>query len=333
MEKVVPRCGVGMILGKFLPPHAGHQFLVQFGLNFVERLYVLVCSIKREPIPGTLRYEWMRELHPEAQVIHVDKELPQEPEEHPHFWKLWRESVCEAVGEPIDFVFASEDYGHRLAAELNSTFVPVDIGRNALPVSGTAIRENPFDHWRELPACVRSYFVKRVCLFGPESTGKSTLSRDLAAHFGTVFVPEFARGWLDPQQGVCTLEDIPVIARGQLAAEDALAREANRVLFCDTDLLLTTIWSDVFFQQCPEWVSKAADSRTYDLYLLLDIDVPWVDDAQRFLPQRRKEFFDRCQALLDDRRRPYVVIRGSWEERFTAAVKAVSRLIERTQSK
>ena len=320
-----------MILGKFLPPHAGHQFLVQFGLNFVRRLHVLVCSIDREPIPGTLRYEWMRELFPHANVIHIDKELPQEPQEHPRFWELWRDAVSDAVGEPIDYVFASENYGHRLAAELEATFVPVDVGRSVLPVSGTAIRENPYRHWSHLPACVQSHFVKRVCVFGPESTGKSTLARDLADHFETVYVPEFARGWLDPKQGVCEFADIPVIARGQIAAEDALARRANRVLFCDTDLLLTTIWSDVFFQQCPEWVSKEADARTYDLDLLLDVDVPWVDDQQRFLPNRRREFFDRCEAALSERQRPYVIVRGDWHTRFETACAAVARLFDEAE--
>lgn len=323
MEKT----GRGLILGKFLPPHAGHQYLVQFAQHFVEHLTVLVCSIEREPIPGKLRYEWMRELFPQARVIHITDELPQEPSEHPRFWDLWRETVLRAAGGPIDFIFASEEYGQRLAAEVGATFIPVDPGRELVPVSGTAIRSQPLANWQYIPECVRPYFVQRVCTFGPESTGKSTLARDLAAHFQTVHVSEFARGLLDPKQGVCAASDIPLIARGQAAAEDALARRANRVLFCDTDLLTTTIWSDVLFGDCPEWIRQAAEQRTYDLYLLLDVDVPWVDDRQRYLPHARQEFFDRCREALESRGRPYVVIRGDWQKRFAAACDAVERLL------
>jgi HTH-type transcriptional repressor of NAD biosynthesis genes len=315
-----------MILGKFMPPHAGHEYLVQFARGFVNRLTVLVCSLESEPIPGELRCQWMRELFPDVRVVHVTEDLPQTPAEHPRFWDIWRRVVRQAVGEPIDYVFASEDYGHRLAAELDATFVPVDLSRTHVPISAAQIRASPLAHWEFIPACVRPYFVRRVCLFGPESTGKSTLAAQLAAHYRTVHVPEFARGWLDPKQGVCAAEDIPIIARGQLAAEDALARQANRLLLCDTDLLLTTIWSDVLFGDCPSWIRELAASRHYDLYLLLDIDAPWIDDAQRFLAHRRQEFFDRCRTLLDRTGRPYVTIRGPWPARFAQACEAVDRL-------
>lgn len=319
--------GHGLILGKFLPPHAGHQHLVQFAQQFCNRLTVLVCTLEREPIPGNLRYAWMRELFPAARVVHVTDEVPQEPSEHPQFWDIWRELVMRYAGEPIDYVFASEDYGHRLAQEVGAQFIPVDPRREAVSVSGTAIREQPLAHWRYLPTCVRPYFVKRVCVFGPESTGKSTLARDLASHFQTVHVPEFARSLLDIKQGVCDASDIPLIARGQLAAEEALARRSNRLLICDTDLLTTTVWSEVLFGDCPAWIREAARKQRYDLTLLLDVDVPWVDDQQRYLPHARQEFFARCQAALETARRPYRIIRGAWPERFEQARDFVQQLL------
>ena len=223
MEKT----GHGLILGKFLPPHAGHQYLVHFAQNFVERLTVLVCSLDREPIPGQLRYAWMRELFPQARIVHVTDELPQEPSEHPQFWDMWRTVVLDAAGEPIDYVFASEDYGHRLAPKLGRRSSPSIRAAKSFPSRARRFATRPLTHWQYIPECVRPYFVKRVCIFGPESTGKSTLARDLAAHFDTVYVPEFARGLLDPKQGVCDASDIPLIARGQAAAEDA-ARAAGQ---------------------------------------------------------------------------------------------------------
>ena len=99
-----------------------------------------------------------------------------------------------------------------------------------------------------------------------------------------------------PQARRLRSDDIPVIARGQLAAEASLARRANRLLVCDTDLLTTVVWSEFLFGSCPPWIREQAGRTHYDLTLLLDVDVPWVDDSQRFLPHRRHEFFAACRA-------------------------------------
>jgi NadR type nicotinamide-nucleotide adenylyltransferase len=316
-----------MLLGKFLPPHLGHVYLVEFAGGFVDELTVVVCSLRREPIPGELRHRWMRELFPCHHVVHLTDELPQEPREHPDFWDLWRASLTRVLPGRPDYVFASEDYGWRLAEVLGGRFIPVDRARAAVPVSGTAIRTDPRAHWDYLPRCVRPYFLRRVCVFGPESTGKSTLAAQLAAHFGTVVVPEYARTLLEAQDGRLGPEDIPHIARGQAASEEALARNARGLLVCDTDVLTTLIWSETLFGNCPDEVRAEADRRTYDLYLLLDVDVPWVSDPVRYLPDDRRGFLERCRRELERRRRPYVVVGGDWEQRFTAARGAVERLL------
>jgi len=317
------------MLGKFLPPHAGHRYLADFARNYCDELTILVCTLQQEPIDGALRYAWMRRIFPDCRVVHITDDVPQTPAEHPEFWAIWRALVLGAMPEGVDLVFASEDYGFKLAEVLNAEFVPVDPGREMMPVSGTALRENPLKYWRYIPDEVRPYYLKRVCVFGPESTGKSTLSADLARHFDTLYVHEYARPLLDYKDGRCDYADIERIARGQAAAEDALALRANRVLFCDTDALTTTIWSDVFFGKCPDWVLEEAERRTYDLYLLLDVDVPWIDDAQRNLGEAdaRRAFFARCKQALDERGRPYVHIYGPWAERFARAVAAVEQCL------
>lgn len=316
-----------MILGKFMPPHAGHVYCIEFARRFVDRLTVLVCSIEAEPIPGAMRFEWVKELFPECDVIHVTDENPQEPSDHEDFWPIWKETIRRRLPTGPDYVFASEEYGQPLAELLESKFIPVDIGREVVPISGTEIRERPLMHWNYLPVPVKPYYVKRVSIFGPESTGKTTLARRLAQHFQTVWVPEFARGLLDLKGGHCDVEDIPLIARGQRAATEALARQANRVLFCDTDVTTTTIWSDVLFATIPDWIAEEAVRESFDLTLLLDVDVPWVDDEQRFLPHLRQEFFARCEAALIENGRRYHVIRGDWDQRFEEAVALVSRLL------
>ena len=328
------RGGTGLILGKFMPPHRGHLFLINFARHYVEHLTVLVCSIEREPIPGELRYQWMLDACPGVNLVHVTDELPQEPADHPDFWTLWHDRIRQTMPIGPDYVFASEAYGWKLADVLGAQYIPVDHARTVNPVSGTLIRNDPMRYWDAMAECVRPHYLKRVCLFGPESTGKSTLAEQLARHFHTVYAWEYARPLLDFNNGVASPDDIPKIARGQLATEDALATRANRVLFCDTDLITTSIWSDVLFGNCPQWINDEADRRHYDLYLLLDVDTPWVDDSQRFFsrPAQRRLFFERCRHELEKRKRPYVLIRGGWDARLKQAIEAVDKLISKPVS-
>jgi len=285
-------------------------------------------DVRDEPIPSALRFAWMRELFPTCNVVHLLDENPQDPSEHPAFWEIWRRSLERVLPARPDYVFASESYGPKLADVLGARFVPVDPGRAIMPISGTAVRVDPLGNWRCLPECVRPHFAKRVCIFGPESTGKSTLTARLAQHFQTVAVPEYARTLIELQRGEVHAEDMLRIVRGQLASEDALARKANRLLFCDTDPLTTSIWSEVLFGACDESVLLEANRRPYDLTLLLDVDVPWVADAVRYLPEQRRSFFERCREELERRRRPYRVIRGTWEQRWESAVQAVQQLLQ-----
>jgi NadR type nicotinamide-nucleotide adenylyltransferase len=310
-----------------MPPHLGHVYLVDFARHYCDDLTVVVGSLASESIPGRLRFDWMVELFPTVRVVHLMDELPQDPSEHPDFWALWQSSLQRVVGHAVDFVFASETYGTRLAEVLNARFVPVDIDRSVVPISGMAVRDNPLRHWQYLPDCVRPYFVKRVCLCGPESTGKSTLSMQLAQAFHTVAVPEYARSLLMTQGGRVGEEDMPVIARGQVASEDALARRANRVLICDTDALTTAVWSEALFGRCSDAVHDVATGRRYDLTLLLDVDVPWVADSVRYLPDHRASFRERLERALTEAGRSYELVRGPWAERLATAHRAVAELL------
>jgi HTH-type transcriptional regulator, transcriptional repressor of NAD biosynthesis genes len=323
------RSGTGLILGKFMPPHLGHRYLVDFGRHYVRHLTVLVCTRRCEPIDGALRWRWMREMFPQAdtRLVHLTDDLPQTPDEHPDFWSIWRDAIVRHVPTGPDYVFACEAYGFRLAEELGARYIPVDAQRSLVPVSATAICRDPMAHWDYLPDCVRPHYVRRICLVGPESTGKTTLARRLARHYRTVWVAEHARCLLDHKAGVCEPGDIELIARGQVASEQALARQANRLLICDTDPLLTCVWSEVLFGRCPAWLEDLAAARRYELYLLLDVDVPWVNDGQRYLPHARQDFLARCVERLERLDRPYVRLDGHWDRRLARAIQAIDRLV------
>lgn len=173
----------------------------------------------------------------------------------------------------------------------------------------------------------------KICLFGPESTGKSTLAKNLAASFGTAFAAEYAHEHISARDGEIALADISQIAAGQVQAERRAEAEARNVLFCDTDLLTTTIWSDRLFGECPGWIRTAAELQHYDLYLLMDVDAPWVDDIHRYLPEERQSFLDSCRNALESRGRPYIMLSGSWDGKFSAACAAVTRLLNKGQEK
>jgi HTH-type transcriptional repressor of NAD biosynthesis genes len=149
----------GFLLGKFMPPHAGHLLLCDTARRHCTRLTVLVCWLPDDPVPGPLRLRWMRELHPDCRVLGHDAVVPQAPDEHPHFWPIWRDIVRRAHPAPIDTVFASEPYGTRLAAEVGARFFPVDIPRARVPLSATMVRADPARHWANLPAPVRDWYA------------------------------------------------------------------------------------------------------------------------------------------------------------------------------
>ncbi len=324
-----PRPKRGLVLGKFMPPHFGHCHLIDFARSYVEELIVLVCSIEREPIPGRLRFEWMKRLFPDCRVVHVTDEVPQAPEEHPDFWAIWRALLQREAPQGFDIFFSSEPYGERVAAEMDAVHLPVDPDRRVVPVSGRQIRDAPFEHWDFIAPPARPHFLKRVSIFGPESTGKSVLAERLAIHYETAYVPEYARTYLDPKNGACEPADIEVIARGQTAAEAAVAGRARKILFCDTDVLLTSLWSRMLFVDCPAWINEVAAGQHYDLTLFTDIDVPWVDDGQRYFPDaaRRERFAELCEEALRRSGRRYVRLTGDWDARFDAARRAVDDVV------
>lgn len=316
------RPATGFVLGKFMPPHLGHVFMCDFARAYCKRLTILVCSLADDPVPGARRFQWMKKLFPDCDVQWCREDLPQAPQDHPDFWPIWRDVVTRYAGAP-EVVFASEDYGARLAQETGARFVPVDRARLAVPVSGTMIRNDPFRYWDFLPVPVRAYYAKRVCLFGPESTGKSTLAVALAKRFNTVHVPEYARTFTNAFGTKVTVADLELIAEGQRASLTAARFQANRILIEDTDRLLTAVWSDMLLGWCPPSIGLIDDPP--DLYLLCDIDLPWDDDGTRYFPALadRQRFFDACRAELESWGVPYAVIRGTGPAREDAAAAAI----------
>jgi NadR type nicotinamide-nucleotide adenylyltransferase len=172
--------------------------------------------------------------------------------------------------------------------------------------------------------------VVRVVLTGSESTGKTTLSQQLGGHFGAIVVPEFVRDYAARKGAPLDFADHGPIARGQMALEDdGIARGAStgaRLIVQDTDLLSTVVYCDHYFGRCPEWIRDEALRRRPDLYLLMDIDVPWVADDVRDRGHIREEMQDLFRRAVDASGAAFETIGGEWEKRLESGARAIERL-------
>jgi len=173
----------------------------------------------------------------------------------------------------------------------------------------------------------------KIVLFGPESTGKTTLSRQLARHYNSVWVREYAREYLQDkwnnERKTCEPIDLLPIAIGQMALENELAKKTETVLICDTDLLETKVYSEAYYSgTCDEKLDKFAIENTYDLYFLTYIDTPWEADDLRDKPNHRMQMFKAFEDALIKYNRPYVLLKGDKNERLNKAVKYIDELID-----
>ncbi len=160
---------------------------------------------------------------------------------------------------------------------------------------------------------------KKIAITGPESTGKSTLAKQLAEHYGCLLVEEYAREYIDKLKNPYTQEDILIIAKTQKEIEQQKIKETDKLLISDTELIVTKIWSEVKYKECHPWILENIEKQDYDLYLLCDIDLPWQDDPQREHPHLRKQLFDLYKQELENRNLDYKIISGKKEERFENA--------------
>ncbi len=169
--------------------------------------------------------------------------------------------------------------------------------------------------------------LKRISITGPESTGKSVLAKRLAEHYNTSYVPEYARMYLKDIGTNYTMDDVLQIAKGQLFSEWQFVPLAKKVLFCDTDFLVTKIWCEVKFNACPAWIEQQFREHRYDLYLLCYPDLAWQPDPLRENPDDRDYLFRLYEQELNKHGFRYAVVKGVGDQRLKNAVKFVDEIL------
>ncbi len=166
----------------------------------------------------------------------------------------------------------------------------------------------------------------KIVITGPESTGKTTLANQLAIHFNTIPVPEFARHYIERLSRPYNYEDLEIIAKRQIQIEDQLLLKPHPVLICDTDLITIKIWSAVKYGRCSEWIQETIKTRKYDHYLLCEPDLLWEFDEQREHPEGRDELFQLYKKELEGLGKSFSVINGIGDKRLERAIKVVNNL-------
>lgn len=324
----------GLVIGKFLPPHKGHQYLFKFAEQYCKELTIVVDCVEGQTISPEIRKSWIEQIMPNAKVVALPEYMPQDPSDTPEFWNIWKQALYNSVGSKPDLLVAAMDYGWKLSKVLDCDFVPCDIARESVPISATEIRENPLKNWKYIIDPAKPYFMKKICIIGPESTGKSTCVVKLAHELDTVFVPEYAKALIEKQNGNFYYHNVEQVALAQIRSEKALEHMVNKAMICDSDVLTTMVWSDILFGKHPAILDTIAMQQKYDVTLLFNPEVPFVLDSHRQLLQnpdnqkKRWDFFYKMEDKLQQYKRNYLVIEGSYDQRYQSTLEHSIHLIE-----
>jgi len=311
----------GLVFGKFMPLHRGHQLLIERALAAMDDVTVVVYDSlpagDYASMPVDLRARWITDLYPEVAVVPLDDPLRDAMDSTDPAHAGTYASGVEFLGH-FDCVFTSEPAYERFAKLLKAEHVVLDAARELVPISGTRIREDLYAHRAWLEPRVYASLVQKVALVGTESTGKTTLARALAERHDTLWAHEYGRELWIEQGGGAAFADYLKIARMQHRREEQMRLHSRRFLFCDTTPWTTLHWSLRGYGTADPRLRDLAD-RTMSEYtwFVCDDDFPWIQDGWREMGDGEAHRFQRQQVDdLDARGVPYLVLSGTIEQRL-----------------
>lgn len=296
---------VGLVIGKFAPLTTGHINLINTAVTSCERVIVVVSHHqgwldKQNPRDQRIlslnnRMRWLNEVYGDMDTVTVDSLDESNIPEYPNGWEAYCEILKEKYGSLEDVaIFSSElDYDDRYRELLpDFSHVVVDHLRTRVPISATAIRNDLYGNWRFLPSVVRQQYAKKICIIGMESCGKTTLTKMLAKLYNTSWVEEYGRTFceqnLHMREDLLTSKDYETIVFRQKELEEQALRNANRFIICDTNAFITQYYHVLYEGFSNLVVDSVARMERYDLVIVLEPTVKWVDDGLRINSDRSK---------------------------------------------
>lgn len=334
---------IGMYGGSFNPLHLGHVDAIIEAANQCEKLYV-VLSNTNDPneIDHRERLMWLKTITSDMQNVEVFEIFDKNTSKETYDWTLGAHDIKNYIGNKIDVVFAGDDYkGRNIWETLYPESEIIYFPRDKIDISSTQIRKDPFKYYDYLPTVVQRHYIKKVCVLGTESCGKSTLVRNLSKCFNTTFVEEAGRFVCDEAGGIDNMQKyhyFEILFKHKQLEKDALSF-ANRVLLIDTDALITLYYYQLGFgnktQEDKDFESIAtaiSHLNNYDLYIFLEPDVKWVQDGTRTYGDEeiRKINNDKLKHILDTNGIKYITIKGDYQERYTRTREKIKQMIGRT---
>lgn len=323
----------GLVIGKFYPFHKGHQYLIQEAQNNCDKVYVIVCHTEKYKIPVKTRSSWIKSTFPDAivKILVHDTKLDSDS---PEISDVWAKLTVKFLGFVPDAVFSSENYGSPYAEHMGSKHHLVDLKRLRVPISATKIRSDVFKHWDFLPEVVKPYFAKRIAVVGAESTGTTTLSKSLASHYKTSWVPEYGRTYYEGKMTSSNLNqwhtsEFVHIAKIQNQMENELAKYSNKILICDTNSFATEIWHDRYVGYMANQLRKISNLAPADLYIVTNTDIPFVQDGTRDGEHIRQRMHEKFISELTRRKKDFIVVSGDRDTRLSTSIKAIDLLFHK----
>lgn len=324
----------GLVLGKFFPLHLGHKYLIDTAIENCEHTHVIISHNKKQSIPGEVRFNAIEELYKDNPNVTVynfsDDNFPQydyECETLDEFYSYWVPAVYNLVKE-LDVVFTSESYGDEFAQYLGIEHYLVDKERVKYPISGTEVRNNPFDKWNFITEQIQPFFVKKIVLMGPESVGKSTITEKLAKYFNTNFVHEYGRTVYEENGNQVTVKDFIPISIGRQKLEDDAIKHSNKLLFSDTEDITTYLFLKMYcdgnYENEEKWfLERLKTVKRHDLYILLSPDCEGVQDGTRHFLEERNVHYKEIKKQLINYNCNFVEIGGDWDNRFNECIRNI----------
>lgn len=325
------------IVMKAYPFHLGHAYLIDTASSRSDNVFVFVCTLNRETISGEDRYNAVRDHYKNTNVnvIHISEDLPQYPEESENFWDIWYHVIYDNVNVKIDALFSSENYGEKYSEILGCSNEIVDIERSHIKISGTEIRNNIIKNWEFLPEETKKFMSKKIAIVGPESTGKTTITKMLANKFNSEYQLEYAREYIDLKFGgeydmtSFSIEDIINISNGHMKRYKEKTNTCKTpFLFFDTELITTMSWSDLYFKKIPSSLYNMISDNKFDVFLLYTPEVSWVDDGTRKHKDYRDHHFNSILSLIREygKSKVFIIEGNNYEERFNKSVSILESL-------